>query len=161
MLSFIPCFLGSNGATIGRHSASNDIVISESFVSRKHCEIIRDQRRFWLRDTRSTTGTFVMLRDALELKEGTLFQMGLSEFKVIKLMDNHEAPTLILELFEGPTKSNKYCVTPKGMTIGRELSNTIAVPEDTQMSGQHARIASETKQGRVIFYLIDAGSTNK
>ena len=31
--------VGENGARFGRHSASNDIVISESFVSRKHCEI--------------------------------------------------------------------------------------------------------------------------
>jgi pSer/pThr/pTyr-binding forkhead associated (FHA) protein len=31
--------VGENGAALGRHSASNDIVISESFVSRRHCEI--------------------------------------------------------------------------------------------------------------------------
>lgn len=31
--------LGINGATLGRHSGSNDIVISESFVSRRHCDI--------------------------------------------------------------------------------------------------------------------------
>ena len=29
--------VGRNGAALGRHSASNDIVISESFVSRRHC----------------------------------------------------------------------------------------------------------------------------
>jgi pSer/pThr/pTyr-binding forkhead associated (FHA) protein len=27
------------GASMGRHSASNNIVIAESFVSRRHCEI--------------------------------------------------------------------------------------------------------------------------
>jgi hypothetical protein len=32
--------IGTNGAALGRHSASNDIVISESFVSRRHCEIL-------------------------------------------------------------------------------------------------------------------------
>ena len=31
--------VGENGAALGRHSASNDIVISESFISRRHCEI--------------------------------------------------------------------------------------------------------------------------
>jgi pSer/pThr/pTyr-binding forkhead associated (FHA) protein len=31
--------VGRNGAALGRHSASNDIVISESFVSRRHCQI--------------------------------------------------------------------------------------------------------------------------
>ena len=29
--------IGVNGAALGRHTASNDIVISESFVSRRHC----------------------------------------------------------------------------------------------------------------------------
>lgn len=31
--------IGNNGAALGRHSASNDMVISESFISRRHCEI--------------------------------------------------------------------------------------------------------------------------
>ena len=35
----IRAIIGPNGAALGRHSASNDIVISESFVSRRHCEI--------------------------------------------------------------------------------------------------------------------------
>lgn len=67
-----------NGASLGRHSASNDIVISESFVSRRHCEIKYlpptgnemnsvDENspaacKFYLRDIGSTTGTFVMVR---------------------------------------------------------------------------------------------------
>jgi hypothetical protein len=31
--------IGAKGAALGRHSASNDLVISESFVSRRHCQI--------------------------------------------------------------------------------------------------------------------------
>lgn len=71
--------VGENGAALGRHSASNDIVISESFVSRRHCEIkycppIGSEMgsnsedgspissKFFLRDIGSTTGTFVMVR---------------------------------------------------------------------------------------------------
>lgn len=59
--------VGENGAALGRHSASNDIVISESFVSRRHCEIkyINEEQtesKFYLRDIGSTTGTFLMVR---------------------------------------------------------------------------------------------------
>jgi pSer/pThr/pTyr-binding forkhead associated (FHA) protein len=76
--------IGQNGAALGRHSASNDIVISESFVSRRHCEIkyirsddssnqqMEDSNNqgpgtnqncmFYLRDIGSTTGAFIMVR---------------------------------------------------------------------------------------------------
>ncbi len=70
--------VGENGASLGRHSASNDIVISESFVSRRHCEIKYmpedcnsnnnnanadpNASKFYLRDIGSTTGSFVMVR---------------------------------------------------------------------------------------------------
>ena len=42
--------IGKNGAALGRHSASNDIVISESFVSRRHCEIkyINGKNQKWI-----------------------------------------------------------------------------------------------------------------
>ena len=75
--------IGQNGAALGRHSASNDIVISESFVSRRHCEIKyvsqpssgpegsslvdavspeQGNTKFYLRDIGSTTGGFIMVR---------------------------------------------------------------------------------------------------
>ena len=69
--------VGENGAALGRHSASNDIVISESFVSRRHCEIkfCPDETnadpqasKFYLRDIGSTTGAFLMVRQEVLLK---------------------------------------------------------------------------------------------
>jgi pSer/pThr/pTyr-binding forkhead associated (FHA) protein len=76
--------VGEPGATLGRHSASNQIVISESFVSRKHCEISSPSpdNGFYLKDVGSTTGTFIMIRSEIKLQQGMMFQMGLSEFKV-------------------------------------------------------------------------------
>ena len=75
--------IGDNGAALGRHSASNDMVISESFVSRRHCEIKYvesnhqsdratpsqdgDLTNFYLRDIGSTTGTFIMVRQEVAL----------------------------------------------------------------------------------------------
>jgi len=76
--------IGINGAALGRHSASNDIVISESFVSRRHCEIkyfpnpegeaarnegitphnvsANANTCYFLKDIGSTTGAFIMVR---------------------------------------------------------------------------------------------------
>ena len=53
--------VGENGAWFGRHSASNDIVISESFVSWKHCEVTYQSGDFFIKDLGSTTGTFLMI----------------------------------------------------------------------------------------------------
>ena len=65
--------VGENGAKFGRHSASNDIVISESFVSRKHCEISASEGEFYLKDLGSTTGSFLMIRDKIPLRQGMMF----------------------------------------------------------------------------------------
>jgi len=51
--------IGQNGASIGRHSRNNNIVITESFVSRKHCKISYQDGLFWIKDQGSTTGTFL------------------------------------------------------------------------------------------------------
>ena len=66
--------VGENGAHLGRHSASNDIVISESFVSRRHCEIkCFEGGKFHLKDIGSTTGTFLMVRSEVKLKDQMMF----------------------------------------------------------------------------------------
>ena len=84
--------MGENGASLGRHSASNDIVISESFVSRRHCEIKYNpddassinsnsgvptddpnMSKFYMRDIGSTTGSFVMVRQEVLLKANMMF----------------------------------------------------------------------------------------
>ena len=86
--------IGPKGAALGRHSASNDIVISESFVSRRHCEIkyisnnsnelvMSEQSlngghdatstKFYIRDIGSTTGGFIMVRQEIMLRENMMF----------------------------------------------------------------------------------------
>jgi len=146
--------IGEQGARLGRHSASNDIVISESFVSRKHCEISHQNGDFFLRDLGSTTGSFLMTRDKVTLKEGMMFQMGLSEFKVSMLSKDME-----LHIFEGPSRNQTILVTPSGLRIGRDSANSFCVAEDTQMSNYHARILFDSSNGTYI--LEDVGSTNR
>jgi transcriptional regulator with GAF, ATPase, and Fis domain len=48
---------------------SNDLVLIDSTVSREHCEIIRDDRGYLLRDLGSTNGTLI---DGAEIREGYL-----------------------------------------------------------------------------------------
>ena len=147
--------VGVEGATLGRHSASNKIVISESYVSRKHCQIRYFDSHFYVRDVRSTTGTFVMLRDQVKLEQGLMFQMGLSEFRVNKLIPGKM--TCELQIFEGPAREKKVPVDSSGLTIGRDQSNGLSVTDDSQMSNHHAKIVNLGGE----LYLQDEGSTNK
>ena len=48
------------GAKIGRHS-SNQILILDESISRFHAEIQFKDEKFLLRDTGSTTGTFIKI----------------------------------------------------------------------------------------------------
>jgi len=153
--------IGAEGASIGRNSASNDIVIGESFVSRKHCEIRFNQQtnQFLLTDTGSTTGTFLMVRQPLHLDLGMMFQMGLSEFKVNNVRYNPYGKVTALELaiYEGPARQNTINVNSEGLTIGRDTANTYCIREDSQMSSFHGKITFDNG----TFYLADVGSTNR
>jgi hypothetical protein len=141
--------VGENGASLGRHSASNDIVISESFVSRRHCEIKYSPdetntnnadptvSKFYLRDIGSTTGSFIMVRQEVLLKQNMMFQMGLSEFKVVL---TSKKSMIELHVFEGPARNKIITVDSLGLGIGRDQNNTFCVQDDSQMSNFHAKI---------------------
>ena len=153
--------IGTSGATIGRNSGSNDIIISESFVSRKHCEVKYNERtnQFLLFDTGSTTGTFLMVKQSLELELGMMFQMGLSEFKVVNVKYDPYGKAKSIELlaYEGPARQSTIKVGRDGLTIGRDRNNSYSIREDSQMSSYHSKIQYE--EGK--FKLMDVGSTNK
>lgn len=153
--------IGKHGASVGRNSASNDIVISESFVSRKHCEVRfkNPSNQFVLADLGSTTGTFLMARTVLDLELNTMFQMGLSEFKVacIRYTPFGQAKSMILQVYEGPAKGKEIKLNSEGANIGRDPNNKISIREDSQMSSFHAEIL--LRNGK--FVLNDIGSTNR
>ena len=136
-------------------------MISESFVSRKHCEIRfkSETNQFVLTDLGSTTGTFIMARTALELNLDSLIQMGLSEFKVGSIRFNPFGVAFSMELiiYEGPAKGKEIKISEQGATIGRDLANTVCIRDDSQMSSFHAEIS--LRNGK--FVLTDVGSTNR
>ena len=58
----------SSGITLGRHSVSNVVVIPETYVSRRHCQVVcKDGNKMFLEDVGSTTGTFAMIKTKLKL----------------------------------------------------------------------------------------------
>lgn len=153
--------VGAVGATLGRHTASNDIVISESFVSRRHCDIkySAPSNQFLLEDAGSTTGTFLMLQRPTPLCLNMMFQMGLSEFRVDNIKYSPAGTMISADLcvFEGPARQSLLKVTREGVTIGREASNSLMVREDSQMSSHHGEIVLVNG----VFMLTDLNSTNK
>ena len=79
-----------------------------------------------------------MVRHEILLKENMMFQMGLSEFRIVTTSKK----TLIeLHVFEGPQRNRMVTVDQQtGLTIGRDMQNSFYVQEDSQMSNFHAKI---------------------
>lgn len=152
--------IGRTGTAIGRHS-SNDIILSESYVSRRHCDIkyCPGTNLFKIRDLGSTTGTFIQTRGVVMIKPGLMFQMGFSEFKVmnLKFKPNGSVFSCEMLIYEGPARELVVSVDSKGVTIGRDPANKVCIREDPEMSSFHGRIFEENG----LFYLEDVGSTNK
>ena len=154
-LEGVTFLIGEKGVKIGRGSIM-DIVIPDSFVSRKHCEIeyVRKSNEFLIFDTGSTTGTYIMVRDEFPLNIGSLFQIGQSEFKVLNIYYSLFGNPISLELlkYEGPNPMP--LIITKGGIIGRANNCDISVPFDSLMSLIHCKIF--VKEGS--FYIKDINS---
>lgn len=88
-----------------------------------------------------------------------MFQMGLSEFRVVT---TSKKSIIELHVFEGPARNRIVTVDSLGLNIGRDHMNTFCVQDDSQMSNNHAKISyrQDGEQGDG-FYLHDVGSTNR
>jgi DNA-binding NtrC family response regulator len=62
----LECTLEGDLLRIGKNP-DNDLVLRDSTVSREHCELVRDEKGYLLRDLGSTNGTFI---DGAEIREG-------------------------------------------------------------------------------------------
>merc|ERR1712007_198154 len=128
-------FVGAGGITGGRHSASNGIVLSENYVSRRHFQVIKDQNgQYMLQDVGSTTGTFLLVREELPLDHLMVLQVGTTELTVYV-----EGDQCTLVATEGPDKDARSTVPSKGITVGRETSNGLCI-RDPQISAFHCEV---------------------
>jgi len=68
--------------TIGRGN-QNDIVIKDSYISKKHAQITIDEEEFFLEDLESANGTYInedRISDVVKLKNGDRIKLGEVEF---------------------------------------------------------------------------------
>ncbi|CAE7481337.1 Rnf34 [Symbiodinium sp. CCMP2456] len=145
--------VGSGGVTGGRHCASNGIVLSENYVSRRHFLILRDRSgQYLLQDVGSTTGTFLMVREELPLDHQMIIQLGTTELTVYI-----EGDCCTLLATEGPDKDISAMVPPQGLAIGREAGNGLCI-RDPQISAFHCKVRPVPDHG---FILDDEYSTNR
>ena len=63
------------GAKFGR-SPDMDIVLSDTDISRKHAEIFFLDNRFYLKDLKSSIGTWIRVRDPILLEKNMKFDIG-------------------------------------------------------------------------------------
>lgn len=145
--------LGPGGITGGRHCASNGIVLSENYVSRRHFQISRDRGgQFLLQDVGSTTGTFLMVREEVVLEHQMVLQLGTTELTVFL-----DGDCCSLVATEGPDKDARATVPLQGLFIGRDSSNGLCI-RDPQISAFHCEVRFLPEQG---YILDDKYSTNR
>lgn len=87
--------LTMNGnVTIGRRQGSNDIIIADGTVSGKHCEIVQENGRFYVRDVGSSHGTYVVTEglryqadgiSGREIKVGDQINIGNTRLEISSL----------------------------------------------------------------------------
>jgi len=128
---------------IGR-SSENDIVISETFISRQHALLMVDNSgKIRIRDLDSTSGTYVngnrIQEEALaqddEVRLGT-YRLDLRRCLESSVSDQQDA-------LPAPSGDIR-----KTITIGRNPSNTIVLPF-ADVSGEHA-VLTVFKNGEVV-----------
>ncbi|KAL4468271.1 hypothetical protein ABPG72_015807 [Tetrahymena utriculariae] len=150
------------GGKIGRHS-SNQILILEESISRYHAEIVYHEKKFFIKDIGSSTGTFIKVKDRVPITLGMLFEMGSFQFEVSEL--DFENQIIELDILEDskPTNPKHYKLEIKNsgeqpgfVSIGRKPSNKIKLPDDQHLSNVHAKIYFMNNQ----FFLEDNASTN-
>jgi pSer/pThr/pTyr-binding forkhead associated (FHA) protein len=150
--------VGHAGATGGRNSGTNEIVLSENFVSRRHFELSfdRDVGKFFLADVGSTTGTFLLIREPIELKVGLMLQMGTTEVKVTSI--DTSLPMCTLVTTGGPDAEVRVAATIEPITLGRDAGNAMRI-QDGQISSVHAEVAFDADDRK--YFLRDTYSTNR
>lgn len=84
-------YIGDN-TYIGRDD-SNDVVLKDRFISKKHARIIKDQGIYFIEDLNSANGIYLngeKINEAIELKDKDLIDIGQVEFLFVNGDDSNE-----------------------------------------------------------------------
>lgn len=156
--------------SIGRE-ADNHLVIESFFISRKHCEIRRDEQGFVLTDLGSKIGVQVNHRPVsgeVRLKSGDMLTFA-DKFEAMFLDTREQTVTTtlisqdadqnftgaVLTGLDGPTQGQVFGLDKNVSKIGRNNACDVCVPVHT-VSQAHAEIVREKRH----FILTDLGSVN-
>lgn len=149
---------------LGRAAEDSVVALPDLHVSRKHCRITVNGDYIYIKDLGSTTGTFKQIslpvkqkdgsyvNEEAKLVNGSLFKIGLSEFKLIL-----EDGNFCLLAYDGPLKGNTITLNKEVFTIGRKGKNDCLIPGDSELSSTHASIITREN----VIYIQDRNSTNK
>lgn len=146
----------TNGAKLGRHS-TNEIVVLEESVSRQHAMIFWDpsEKRYFLKDKGSTTGTFIKVLSKMELKEGLIVEMGSVQLLIVKLDPSNKM--ISMKVVDGPANLlHKEYELATPIKVGRKPENHLFYPDDLHLSNSHSEMFISDQ----VFYLEDRASTN-
>ncbi|CAK78018.1 unnamed protein product (macronuclear) [Paramecium tetraurelia] len=150
--------VSEKGLSIGRNP-ENTLVLGEDYVSRNHCQIEFDQKtkNFYLKDTGSTSGTFVLLMQPSLMRLGLILHMGSMQYKIEQMNGSNQQCDVVLRVIEGVQKNQKFSFqlvkNQNCLKFGRQLDQ---FRMDTHLSGVHAQF-SYTNDGLI---LEDMGSRN-
>ncbi len=158
--------INEQGARIGRHS-SNQIVIYDESVSRHHAEIFYDYANcmFYLKDIGSTTGTFLKITDAVELKLDMILEIGSYQLMVSNIFVHNSTniedvinnSSIEFTIYESPEETQDRVFTlASGSSIGRKANNAVCFSDDLHMSNLHCKVNLIGSQ----FFFEDMASTN-
>jgi pSer/pThr/pTyr-binding forkhead associated (FHA) protein len=151
---------------IGR-GRRNEVIIHDNEVSREHCELVRHDDYYLLKDVGSSNGTFVNGQrvddEGWLLKSDCIIEIGDSitlEYIVEDSGMDFAAPTMqhpyvIVFVDSGNSSPQVFPLDDDVVTIGRDLTSTIVIQEP-EVSRQHLRL----HYSDVGYVAEDLGSTN-
>ena len=126
-------------ATIGRQP-TNEVVIAEREVSRKHAEIFKTPDGYYIRDLASTNGTYVnqerLTNAHYLLKNGDQIRLGAS-LRTLIFRDSSAAPAEIIPPEPEPEDSGMFQPT----MVGQAISQIESPPNDA--ASEEAPIAEQ------------------
>ena len=129
-----------------------EVVLDDHRCSRHHCEVVKEEGRWVLRDLGSSNGTFINGKRIEEqvLEDGDHIRIG-----AIKGEYTDRESDFSLQFISGEHVGTDFPLPSRRVTFGRKPSNDIRF-DDIKISGVHLEIVQEGEH----HVLRDLGSTN-
>lgn len=148
----------------------NDIVLRDADVSPRHCRFVRHEGVYWVYDLGSKRGTFVggklVLDDGVALRQSVVIELGEAVAldyqpdapeRITTDRLKSSAPHYLVIRRRADIVPRVYPLEAAQITVGRELSNDIILPEP-KVSRHHLRL-ERVSRGYVLHDLKTSNGT--